>query len=170
MSSRNLLTLTPKDSTYSSGYVGLVNQGNTCYMNASLQQFFMNPMFRDALLRAHLPSHGGKGTESQNSQGEEERGNNANGKGDVEKTVGTNASADHGSEGDSKVTTLRMLQLVPAHLQDATFFGYNPSGFVRFAKTLDWSTMSFLNDAAAFVMKICSALRRCCKVLHIRIF
>ena len=37
----------PKSST---GYVGLVNQGCTCYMNASMQQLFMMPGFRQGIL------------------------------------------------------------------------------------------------------------------------
>ena len=36
-------------------YAGLVNQGATCYMNATLQQLFMTPTFRDGLLSAAPP-------------------------------------------------------------------------------------------------------------------
>ena len=35
-----------------SGYVGLKNQGATCYMNSITQQFFMIPSFRQAILEA----------------------------------------------------------------------------------------------------------------------
>ena len=32
------------------GYIGLYNQGSTCYMNSLLQQFFMIPQFRETIL------------------------------------------------------------------------------------------------------------------------
>lgn len=34
----------------SAGYVGLVNQGATCYMNSIMQQFFMTPAFRRGII------------------------------------------------------------------------------------------------------------------------
>lgn len=33
------------------GYVGLENLGCTCYMNSTLQQLYMIPEFREAILR-----------------------------------------------------------------------------------------------------------------------
>ena len=43
------------DSKKETGYVGLKNQGATCYMNSLLQQLFMVPTFRDGLLTAAPP-------------------------------------------------------------------------------------------------------------------
>ncbi|CAM9944915.1 unnamed protein product, partial [Ascophyllum nodosum] len=39
----------------SGGFVGLKSQGLTCYMNAVLQQLFMAPGFRQAILSAKMP-------------------------------------------------------------------------------------------------------------------
>ena len=36
------------------GYVGLKNQSATCYMNSTIQQLFMIPEFRQAILRLDL--------------------------------------------------------------------------------------------------------------------
>lgn len=36
------------------GYVGLKNQGNTCYMNSCIQQFFMIPELRKSILNASI--------------------------------------------------------------------------------------------------------------------
>ena len=39
------------------GYVGLVNQAMTCYLNSLLQTLYMTPEFRNALYRyAHVSS------------------------------------------------------------------------------------------------------------------
>ena len=38
-----------EDIKSTSGFVGLVNQGATCYMNSIMQQFFMNPYFRSGV-------------------------------------------------------------------------------------------------------------------------
>lgn len=35
------------------GYVGIRNLGCICYMNAMMQQFYMTPEFRYAILRAN---------------------------------------------------------------------------------------------------------------------
>ena len=47
MSNRGALLSPPRSST---GYVGLRNLGCICYMNATMQQFFMNPDFRRGVL------------------------------------------------------------------------------------------------------------------------
>ncbi len=36
------------------GYIGLYNQGSTCYMNSLMQQFFMIPQFRETILNCDL--------------------------------------------------------------------------------------------------------------------
>lgn len=38
----------------STGYVGLKNQGATCYMNSLMQQFYMIPNFRNGLLSSEI--------------------------------------------------------------------------------------------------------------------
>ena len=40
------------------GYVGLMNQGATCYMNSILQQFFMIPAFRNDMLHLQVIFNG----------------------------------------------------------------------------------------------------------------
>ncbi len=40
------------------GYVGLQNQGATCYMNSLLQQLYLIPRFRNALLLVDDSSQG----------------------------------------------------------------------------------------------------------------
>ncbi len=42
------------DSKMDAGYVGLKNAGATCYMNAVLQQFFMEPGIADYILSTEL--------------------------------------------------------------------------------------------------------------------
>lgn len=52
-------TLTdPRNST---GYVGLYNLGCICYMNSTMQQFFMNPAFRKGVLSWAEPAHSSAG-------------------------------------------------------------------------------------------------------------
>ncbi len=41
-----------RDQRSAFGYAGITNLGCICYMNAMLQQFYMTPMFRYALLMA----------------------------------------------------------------------------------------------------------------------
>lgn len=38
------------------GYVGLRNQGATCYMNSMLQQIYMTPTIRNAVLSIDIPA------------------------------------------------------------------------------------------------------------------
>ncbi|KAH3765659.1 ubiquitin hydrolase [Pelomyxa schiedti] len=38
------------------GFVGLKNQGATCYMNSLLQQLYMVPQFRNSILKAEIPA------------------------------------------------------------------------------------------------------------------
>jgi hypothetical protein len=45
-----------KRTTIKANYVGLRNQGATCYMNAIIQQLFMLPRFRSGLLAANIPA------------------------------------------------------------------------------------------------------------------
>ena len=40
----------PVDGRSKAGYVGLKNGGATCYMNSVLQQLFMTPMVKEAIL------------------------------------------------------------------------------------------------------------------------
>ncbi|WAR06828.1 UBP47-like protein [Mya arenaria] len=58
---------TSSDFTYASvltksetGYVGLVNQAMTCYLNSLLQTLYMTPEFRNAIYRFHFDSDAGQ--------------------------------------------------------------------------------------------------------------
>lgn len=51
------------------GYVGLINQAMTCYLNSLLQTLFMTPEFRNAIYRWNLQS-------SENSKNDEDDGKN----------------------------------------------------------------------------------------------
>ena len=44
----------------SSGYVGLVNQAMTCYLNSLVQTLYMTPEFRNAIYRFHFDSDTGQ--------------------------------------------------------------------------------------------------------------
>jgi len=41
------------------GYVGLVNQAMTCYLNSLIQTLYMTPEFRNAIYKFHFDSDKG---------------------------------------------------------------------------------------------------------------
>lgn len=53
------------------GYVGLINQGATCYLNSFLQSLYMLPEFRLALYSSHFPSPESEGNGNERNENAE---------------------------------------------------------------------------------------------------
>ena len=125
-----------------SGYCGLTNQGNTCYLNATVQQIFMIQNLRRGLLSFHVPV----------TLLEESKVGGGGGGGG-----GNTASPD-------KMETMRQLQRSMCFLSEGTFAGYNPKLLVDSCLNLGMSENIYdQNCAAEFVMKLLDRLEETTK-------
>ena len=131
-----------------SGYCGLTNQGNTCYLNATVQQIFMIQNLRRGLLSFLVPVT----LLEESKVGGEGKGSGGSGEGG-----GNTVSPD-------KMETMRQLQRSMCFLSEGTFAGYNPKPLVDSCLNLGMSENIYdQNCAAEFVMKLLDRLEETTK-------
>ena len=135
----------------SCGYVGLVNQGNTCYLNATVQQIFMITSLRRGLL-SFKPKPKNETTE-----------NISNTTTTTTTTTAATATAATGSTNETKeedkMSTMRELQRSLAYLSEGTFAGHNPKALVDSCSNLRLNENVYdQNCAAEFAMKLLDRL------------
>ncbi len=105
------------------GYGGLVNQGNTCYMNATLQQIFMITSLRRGLLSFRAPPPKDVVADSEAKEKE-----------------------------DDKMECMRQLQRGLAFMSDGTFCGFNARGLVNACRSLRLSEDVYRQVRRAFCL------------------
>jgi hypothetical protein len=138
------------------GYVGLTNQGNTCYLNSTLQQIFMIKSLRRGLLSFQPPERStvslasatvaGNGSTSVQNNNNNNNNNNDDGKG---------LPVDN-------METMRQLQRSMAFLSESTVAGYNPKELVHSCMNLGLSENVYVALCVGKRVPVGSAL----SVLH----
>eukprot|EP00743_Colponemidia_sp_Colp-15_P012256 GILK01013886.1.p1 GENE.GILK01013886.1~~GILK01013886.1.p1 ORF type:complete len:1111 (+),score=235.56 GILK01013886.1:584-3916(+) len=106
------------------GYVGLKNLGATCYMNSLMQQFFMIPSFRYAIL----------GTKDNNNANA-----NANGINDVDIKIATTTTEGESNRNES---VLFQLQQLFCYLQESEKKFFDPREFCLAYKDYEGNPMN----------------------------
>ncbi len=104
----------------SCGYVGLKNFGCTCYFNSLMQQFFMMPVFRDAILTLEHEND-----EEENGKEDEEEERKAK-----RRRLKLVAQDTNDEKKESKTALIRELKLMFAHLKLSRRKYYVPKGFI----------------------------------------
>jgi uncharacterized UBP type Zn finger protein len=118
------------------GYVGLRNQGNTCYLNATIQQIFMIKSLRRGLLSFNTP----------------------------EPPIPTKDEDGLEIQVIDNMATMRELQKSLTYLLEGTFAGHNPKALVDTCLNLGLSENIYSqNCAAEFMMKFLDRLENMTK-------
>jgi len=115
------------------GFVGLKNQGATCYMNSLLQQFFCIPEFRHEFFAASVPTKPPTQEGSAGAAGTEQKQEPEQKQGQKQEQTATEAEAEQAEEqaAEEVPTLVSELQRIFAFLQESEEQFYDTKPFLK---------------------------------------
>jgi ubiquitin C-terminal hydrolase len=148
----------PEDYTKSStGYVGLVNLSNTCYLNSMLQQLYMIPSFRRQLLSINIPN-----------LAPPQRSASPTGGTCSEQKSSTPSSLGPSVPSDPSDHLLYQVQFMFGYLSASAKKAYNTTGFCKAFKDYDGRPIDIRQqqDVDEFFNGFCDKLETSLKATH----
>ena len=149
----------PEDYTKSStGYVGLVNLSNTCYLNSMIQQLYMIPSFRRQLLSINIPNLAPPQRSASPSPGSASEQKSSS----IPSSLAPPASSDPSDH------LLYQVQFMFGYLSASAKKAYNTTGFCKAFKDYDGRPIDIRQqqDVDEFFNGFCDKLETSLKATH----